>query len=698
MESKKIYLWLTVFLVVIVGITGVFVLVSDRNGGDIIDIDEGPVILGSYFGEDEKVFYINTVGEIHEYEFEVGTAIRALGLLTPDDGLMSEYKVVSDSSGMTDEYTRIALPNGNTAVLKESQTQVAYIGQFGAVGDGVTDDSKAISAALNSDYSTIVFTPGDYRANANIVVNTGMKTVVGVEGSVIFTDEQYNSTKEFFIQLSADNIIFDGMTIETRAPSVNKYKAQIAVKDAKNIAIDNSTLYALPMDGSKQNCIYKNIDLYTGWENVRIDNCTLTVMTDSTAGGIMAIRDISSRGGKGAQVTNNTITKRSHDEIIWVYGEQTEVSDILISDNVFMMDDSTSQTPNAFTFSSTASIVRNIEFSRNTVIANSTYSLFNVINAHDILIADNDINYTNVGSGNNYAFNSAAVTGGPGANDAVNTGSSLETHNLIIENNNIIFNIPNDSSSRLFNISGVVRNNTATINGNLYALSEGKVQSLDNNEIVINGNVTYAIMRNAPKAVNNSITVNGEAAQVIRYHAASLATDVYVENNSIFVKDGRPSNNETMLVISDSLFNDYSLYVLSNEIVCGFDDYKGFMEGRLPGVSTAITKRWTGNDINATAVSSGRQIFSVTLLDNNPQKIVFGSNEVFGYQKFYAVKTEPTNSTARNIETLQERPHQPDEVFIATITDARGNTLETLESSPTVTNVVWSNNTGSDDD
>lgn len=699
MESKKIYMWLTIFLVVIVGITGVFIFVSGRNGGDIIDIGEGPIVLGSYFGEDEKIFYINTVGEIHEYEFEVDTVIRALGLLSPDDGLMSEYKVISDSDGYIDDYTRIALPNGNTAVLKESQTHVAYIGQFGAVGDGYIDDTKAISSALNSDYTTVVFTPGNYRANSYITVTVGMKTVIGVEGSVIFTDEQYNSTKEFFITLGADNIIFDGMTIETRAPSVNKYKSQLAIKDAMSIAIDNSSFHIFPVDGFVQERAprhYLCIDLYTGWENIRVDNCTLTNMTNGTAGGIIAMRDIGSRGGRGAQITNNILTKRSHDEIIWIFGEQVELSDILISDNIITMEESTSPSPITFTFSSTNSIIRNIEFTRNTVVACSTYNLFNVINAHDVLIADNNIHYTNVGTGNNLAFYSGAATGS-GTN--TNVGSSLETRNLIVENNNITFDTPNASTSRVFCIKGIVRNNTVTVNGNLYAVAEGDVPLICDNEIIVNGDVTQAIVRNTPRVMNNIFTINGEAARVIRYYGVNLADDVSFEDNRVFIRDGNASNSECLLSISDTTFNDNSLYVLSNEIICGSDDYRSFLEGRLPGVATAATRLWTGNAIDATAVSKNRLLYSAsTIKDKNPQSIIFGSNSFFGYQKTYAEKTASTNNTAGNIEALQQKSHQPDEAFIATITDAAGNALQSLEASPYVFNVVWSNNTGTDVD
>ena len=667
MKKNSWLIMLSFTLVVVLAIAVTMNMNLGGWGGKIIEDPDTP--LGDL--NNGPVFYVNTVGEISGYPFKEGTIIKALGLSAPDDGLMSEYKVVTENSGYMDGYTRIPLVNGNTAVLRESLTHVAYIGQFGAIGDGIADNAPAIRAALNSDYSIIVFTPGDYRANSSIVMTTGNKTVLGTSGSAVFSDNQYSDKREWFIVVRADNVVFDGVTIETRDYSTTTYKTQFCIADSRNIAVDNSTLNVFPMSTQR---IYGNIDLYTGWENVRIDNCTLIIQSDGLEGSSVAIRDFSSKGARGAQITNNTMTKRSLDEIIYVTGEKAVLSDVLISDNTFTMEDSTSSSPLVALITSSGTPVKNIEFSRNTITAYGSYMFFNVYNAEDILIADNDMTFHNLAKTDNaMVFNT---------HNAYNPQVIPETaKNLNIVNNTITVNSQSVKVQRVFSVVGNVRNNRVTINGNVENIAARTALSFENNEVVVNGNIIGGVFLNVFTVLNNAITINGDSTRVFHYNGTSLARDAHLESNRIYIRDGRVVNSETFLYINDSKINDNTIYVQANEMICGLDDYKSYLDGVRKPVLSSIDDSMTGNTVRATASSKDRTLYQIALLDTSQQCIVFANNTFFGYQRTSVNKSLAAVNTARTINNLPGVSYS--------LLDAQNTRINSLASSKYVVNTVW---------
>lgn len=84
---------------------------------------------------------------------------------------------------------------------------------YGAVGDGVTDDTDAVNAAFASGES-IYIPPGDYRC-ANFISgpenNTSPVRIVGAPGARIFTDAEW---RMLFLKDCTD-VTFEGITFET---------------------------------------------------------------------------------------------------------------------------------------------------------------------------------------------------------------------------------------------------------------------------------------------------------------------------------------------------------------------------------------------------------------------------------------------------------------------------------------------------
>lgn len=82
----------------------------------------------------------------------------------------SGASVVGYTQGDTDAVDR---------TVQDRLRDAVSVKDFGAVGDGVTDDTAAIQAALDSDYSTIYFPQGSYKTTSKLVNNVNRHRLVG---------------------------------------------------------------------------------------------------------------------------------------------------------------------------------------------------------------------------------------------------------------------------------------------------------------------------------------------------------------------------------------------------------------------------------------------------------------------------------------------------------------------------------------
>lgn len=106
----------------------------------------------------EHIIHVDNVQDMKKGDFSAGNlAITHKYYSDQDDG-GAEYEIVA-SKTIDDGGSSITLDNGLQAKLLRQGT--VSVKQFGARGDGTTDDSKAIQAAVNAG-SHIVFPTGTY--------------------------------------------------------------------------------------------------------------------------------------------------------------------------------------------------------------------------------------------------------------------------------------------------------------------------------------------------------------------------------------------------------------------------------------------------------------------------------------------------------------------------------------------------------
>jgi len=101
-----------------------------------------------------------------------GGTVITQGYYAAGDGGGNVYRYDSGSSATIDGGFVIDGPGSVGRFLAVDQT-VANVGQFGATGDGVTDDSASIQAAISSSSQEISFEPSTYRADSALVAADG---------------------------------------------------------------------------------------------------------------------------------------------------------------------------------------------------------------------------------------------------------------------------------------------------------------------------------------------------------------------------------------------------------------------------------------------------------------------------------------------------------------------------------------------
>lgn len=102
-------------------------------------------------------------------ELKAGMAVQTMGYYKVNDGGAALYNIRSrKSSDMEDGGSVIFLTNGNVAELITDGS--VNVKKFGAVGDGVTDDTIAIKKAI--DFGLPVFFPkGKFMVNETLVLD-----------------------------------------------------------------------------------------------------------------------------------------------------------------------------------------------------------------------------------------------------------------------------------------------------------------------------------------------------------------------------------------------------------------------------------------------------------------------------------------------------------------------------------------------
>lgn len=532
---------------------------------------------------------VKNIEELKKLDAKIGDKYKTLGYYEENDGGEGRYDIIANSNDIkVDNGLYIQLENGLIAKLAIINNTV-NVKQFGAKGNKANDDTTYLNTAFNSKVTNIEIPIGEYKITDVINISTKNTNVIG-NASTIFTDNDYKPKKysEFLFIMGTDNCNINNLKIEARETQnlENLYSAQVYI-GASNIKVQNCS-FKVPETTSSEHG-YNNIDLYTAWHNVLIENCELYLANNAKSGGCIWVRDLFNRGASDLTFTNNKCYKKTHDEILAVF--MGSIENVNILNNTFIMDESEDPSTMAFTFGSKSSIkADNIKFEGNTVDVKATMDLFVSKNTNNLSIKNNKMKFERVTTKTN-----AFVMYVPENN----------VQDAIIENNEI--EIQNNTGTA---INGILTSNSKnitfnknklTVNSSIAeAFSGGMVNT--NNTITFNGEVN--ILVNKPREYNgNNITFNNRLGAIAQYFVGTIDWNSNIKNNNFEINFEETESNKKSIIL---MFNGGTL---DNHIVT-FD-----------GNTVKYDK---GN-------TRANLIYLLNLQDQTPQTINITNNKISGY-------------------------------------------------------------------
>ena len=368
----------------------------------------------------------------------------------------------------------------NNIIDETFSKRIKTVKDYGAKGDGVTDDTEAIQNCIDNENGAI-FPSGEYLIKTNLQIN-GKLYGFGNAKIIISKDftKKSNSVPDTEIAIynksfstrfnNPDTLDIKGITFIKKDGDNVPYTV-IGLANTVNSAIRNCNIQH---EESYSTC---GLDLYSCNKNLVVVNNNINLKSNAKYGGVwcrqIGVNDVS----ENIKIIGNNIINGQGDEVIAVYGYQGGLKNITIKDNVLThigsvnnvvtlgANDTTVEGGNSNAY------IENVIFSNNIINANNCKSkVFQVsmeaknLKLDNILIDNNIINLSS------------------GIEDVTRIIDIYDGTNIVISNNNINQNA-NES------VIGINANVTVTVKGNNFNgyyknVTKGKVLVLENNIIV----------------------------------------------------------------------------------------------------------------------------------------------------------------------------------------------------------------------
>ena len=438
-----------------------------------------------------------------------------------EDGNVSgsgTYKITADDGSFVDDGGRYIKLDENSdlwAILQISNNSVDLY-QYGAYGDGVTDDTNYIKNAFDSGVSTIHASDGNYLMSSGISISSNISFIgTNSNKSIFIACEGYTTGTHMFETRNKENITLKNIGISGNS-EVNvrgdDYHTEDGIQllnfwESNNIDVENCNF--------KDN-IYTAIRLIGG-ENITVNNSTFSNVD-------CGVISIGSEGIHGLNITNNKFDGHEYSEPISLYTDNASYSDIIISGNIM----SNKIYGIAIYFSGRENEFENVTISNNTIENCATGISINNIKGNTEIL-NNTIKSTASGSGaafkncDNLFIENLSI-------------SNVKQHGLLLKDctNSSIANV-NVNGFAIGNpdFSGIYldgNGNGTKISGNIYrteSSSENSVSILGNNYDISEIKLNSGNIRFWTGATGNTLHTT-EYVKVI-YQAGNLNNDIIVD-------------------------------------------------------------------------------------------------------------------------------------------------------------------------
>lgn len=553
----------------------------------------------NYFRQSNKLIMVKSVEEMIQFDADEGMIISTNGYYSDSSKGNGTYLIEKKSDRTSNGGTIIALQNGLVACL-QLENDTIRVEQFGAKGDGITDNTAILNNAFNSGVSTIVLEENaSYKATDTLLLTTSNTTIKG-SNSTIFTDNDYkpftsyqNDAHFIFIK-TANNITFDGITVLSKETKRIGHGLQLLIRYGKNITIKNSnfiipeTVLTEGESDTSAKTSYCNISVFTGWDNVTIEDCIITNLSGSDIGGLVGFNGFWKTENKNGYFRRNVCKYKGHDEILAVAcSDDSTIYNVQITDNIFYnnyYENKDTYAPPHICFAlayDTSLKVDTVLFESNTIETKSDYAMMLFGNITNATIHKNTISYTKSTKSkqvNPYVFISS---------------TSTLNRNLIIEDNRIM--LTDEKNTTMGGItygSFIFINNSVTCDTPVNILFQNNSNIL-NNTITTNYSIS-GITDSVYTFKKNNITLNHVFKFLFQYYSHTLTDNVSIDNNTI---------NYTYLSESDEIF-----LMLNGITLAGYD------------------MNITNNTVNMNSSTNGKILCFYSIKDSTLQTIRFSNN------------------------------------------------------------------------
>jgi|APSaa5957512535_1039671.scaffolds.fasta_scaffold13544_2 hypothetical protein len=407
----------------------------------------------------------------------------------------------------------MALTAVHNRMVEGSHTNVI---DYGAVGDGVADDTVAIQAALNSlsGGGALLFPSGTYLVSAQLNLTGSNITLMGDGDAVIkLKSGDYSATTDLFMFYGAegmDNIYFDNLTFDgnrTGVTSGTGSNAIVWLYRTRYSSITNCIVKNPYGGGSNANAPFCFID--SSYDNICNDN---TIYADSLDSSFGLCGGIFMQGGNS--VANGNIIRNMNDVVIVANGPGS---------NNFLFN-------NNFIQSCTAGGIVAENGASAVTISGNTISNINGYGIAALWIGTPGADSSNISVTGN------VINGTIGVPTSVINGIAIQTANYYTVSGNSI----NGIGTHDVNNSGIsVRGSYGAITGNtVIGAPRAILVDGDATNINISGNTLQASSNGVvlTSIIDNIQVSNNHMANVVQginKEASATVTDLTITNNFI---------------------------------------------------------------------------------------------------------------------------------------------------------------------
>ena len=528
------------------------------------------VTLNGYKIKDEKaVRSYETVALMKaDTKLKEGYHVKTKGYYEANDGGHGEYVIVDDETLVDDGGSIHVLNNGLRAKLI-IENDTVNVKQFGAYGDGETDDTISIKNAINSTANTVLFSNETYVLSENI--NLKSKSYIGNETKINITTD---TSREHFIRnenfndiTKNDNIILKNITF------ISNIGISILGLHSATLIMNNCKFYSTK---TETHCL---LDLYGNNKNCSITNCIFDInVEDGTErGSCIEIRGFTGGKSNNIIISNCKLSQNSLDESIWINAGVCGIENVIV-DNCQIND--TGNSANTIWISNSYSStqpqpIKNVKVSNcdinKTVLADRLMTIgLREGNSDQTYIDTRNIVIDNCSIEIDERLSTATAGG---TNLILYSRVQYDNHDLLISNCNINYKGENTINSAF---NGTIRTNNNIISGANINYIYYKVYKAFKDLIITCKSVARDTFDIDSITVNASTNCFLEAADInhflTSYLKNSSITCTSIINNSGAIRNRIYHITNNNINNSGTIFNNYSgdtsnkLYLMNNYI------------------------------------------------------------------------------------------------------------------------------------